>query len=79
MDDPTNIDAALAELQPPKPLSIIKLSDAFYPETPQSAQKRNSGVSDVSASALDNATPASLEADLTHYKVIFAATTPTCI
>ncbi|KAJ9641422.1 hypothetical protein H2199_005392 [Coniosporium tulheliwenetii] len=72
MDNSTNIDAALAELQQSKPLSIIKLSDAFYPESPQNAQKRNSGVSDVSASALENATPASLEADLTHYKELFS-------
>lgn len=70
MDAPTNIDDALAELQQSNPLSIIKLSEAFYPETRDNAQKRNSGISDVSASALENATPASLEADLTHYKVL---------
>ena len=69
MADPTNIDAVLAELRQSESLSIIRLREAIYPEDPQNAQKRNSGVSDVSASAFENTTPASLEADLTHYKV----------
>lgn len=70
MDNPTEVDAALAKLQQSAPLSIIKLRAAFTPSNPENGQKRTSGASDVSASsAIENATPASLEADLTHYKV----------
>ena len=53
---------ALAELQE-RPLSIIRLSEPF------SASLPSTRTSDVSTSALDNPTPASLEADLSHYKV----------
>ena len=61
--------AALLELQQSQQLKLIELSDSIRPKDAQSAQKRSSGVSDVSADAFENATPASLEADLIHYKV----------
>lgn len=60
--DPSSTLQALAELQE-QPLSIIRLSE------PLSATQSSIRTSDVSTSALDNPTPASLEADLTHYKV----------
>lgn len=46
-----------------EPLSIIKLSE------PISASTTSHRTSDVSTSALENPSPASLEADLSHYKV----------
>ena len=61
--------AALLELQQSQQLKLIELSDSIRPKDAQIAQKRSSGVSDVSADAFENATPASLEADLIHYKV----------
>lgn len=60
-NDPSSTLQALAELQE-QPLSIIRLSEPF------SATQPSSRTSDVSISAIDNPTPASLEADLTHYK-----------
>ena len=54
--------ASLAALQE-EPLSIIRLSE------PISAPQSSTRTSDASNSALDNPTPASLEADLSHYKV----------
>ena len=54
--------ASLASLQE-QPLSIIRLSE------PVAAPQTSTRTSDASNSALDNPTPASLEADLTHYKV----------
>lgn len=47
-------------------LSIIKLSEPVSRHNKQSGNER---ISDVSADGFDNPTPASLEADLTHYKV----------
>ena len=65
---PHNYDetlAALAELQQSHELSIIKLSEPIAPEPgAQDDANRNSDVSD----ALGNPSPASLEADLSHYK-----------
>lgn len=61
-NDPSGTLKALAELQE-QPLSIIRLSE------PLSATQPSTRTSDVSTSALENPTPASLEADLTHYKV----------
>ena len=63
--------AKLESLQE-QPLSIIRLSEPIF--TPQSSTR----TSDASNSTLDNPTPASLEADLSHYKVrivIFVGTT----
>ncbi|KAL8796779.1 MAG: hypothetical protein Q9195_000862 [Heterodermia aff. obscurata] len=58
--------ASLAALQE-QPLSIIRLSEPI--SAPQSSTTRTS---DASNSALDNPTPASLEADLSHYKELFS-------
>lgn len=54
--------ANLASLQE-QPLSIIRLSE------PVGAPQTLNRTSDASNSALDNPTPSSLEADLSHYKV----------
>ena len=60
--DASEILASLAALQE-QPLSIIRLSEPI--SKPQSSTR----TSDASNSELDNPTPASLEADLSHYKV----------
>lgn len=57
-----NVIQGLRALQT-EPLSIIKLSE------PISATATSHRTSDVSTSAFDNPSPASLEADLSHYKV----------
>jgi hypothetical protein len=57
-----NVIQGLRALQA-EPLSIIKLSE------PISATATSHRTSDVSTSAFDNPSPASLEADLSHYKV----------
>ena len=59
----------LSELDAQKPLSIISLGSTISPEAVQDGEKRASGVSDSSANAMENATPASLVAELAHYKV----------
>ena len=64
-DDVSNTLQALAELQK-RPLSIIRLSEPLTSVTQSSTRS-----SDVSTSAIDNPTPASIEADLSHYKVVF--------
>ncbi|KAK2629625.1 hypothetical protein QTJ16_000445 [Diplocarpon rosae] len=50
-------------------LSIIKLSE---PISGQLMQKAGDRTSDVSADVFDNPTPASLQADLAHYKELFS-------
>jgi hypothetical protein len=66
-DDYMDIIAQLRELDNSKTrLSILKISEPISASTSQSPSKRNS---DVSTDAFDNPTPASLEADLNHYKV----------
>ncbi|PBP28419.1 hypothetical protein BUE80_DR000561 [Diplocarpon rosae] len=50
-------------------LSIIKLSE---PVSGQLKQKAGERTSDVSADVFDNPTPASLQADLAHYKELFS-------
>ena len=57
-----NIIQGLRALQE-EPLSIIRLSE------PISASATSHRTSDASEAAFDNPSPASLEADLTHYKV----------
>lgn len=54
-------------LQRSHELSIVKLSEPI-----SGALKQNSGerTSDVSADVFENPSPASLEADLAHYKVL---------
>ncbi|KAL4997680.1 hypothetical protein BDV10DRAFT_169342 [Aspergillus recurvatus] len=49
-------------------LSIVRISEPiFFPDTDKSPSKRNSDVS-----AVDSPSPASLEADLSHYKELFS-------
>lgn len=60
--DYSEVCVALEQLQN-QPLSIIRLSE------PISATDSTQRTSDVSASTLQNPSPASLEADLSHYKV----------
>ena len=57
-----NIIQGLRALQE-EPLSIIRLSE------PISTSATSHRTSDASEAAFDNPSPASLEADLTHYKV----------
>lgn len=62
----------LEDLQSNHEISIIKLSEPISSALPQAGQEANSArTSDVSSSSVD-ATPASLEADLAHYKELFA-------
>ncbi|KAL9636567.1 MAG: hypothetical protein Q9164_002740 [Protoblastenia rupestris] len=60
-----NVTQGLRALQEPS-LSIIRLSE------PISAAPTSQRSSDVSSSAFDNPSPASLEADLSHYKELFS-------
>lgn len=62
----------LEDLQSKHEISIIKLSEPISSALPQPGQDANvTRTSDVSNSSVD-ATPASLEADLAHYKELFA-------
>ena len=56
----------LLDAQKSHELSIIKLSEPISGSLQQSAGERSS---DVSAEGFESPTPASLEADLSHYKV----------
>jgi hypothetical protein len=61
--------AALEQLQQPQYLKLLAIAETLSPkDLPQSAQKRNSAVSDDSEQNGDTH-PAALEADLLHYKV----------
>ncbi|KAJ4263807.1 hypothetical protein NW762_005840 [Fusarium torreyae] len=64
-----NVLETLAKLQSTQEISIIKLSEPISSSTPQDARQRTS---DASNSAFDAPTPASLTADLAHYKELFA-------
>jgi hypothetical protein len=57
---------ALLDAQKSHELSIIKLSEPISSVLKQHGAERTS---DVSAEVFENPTPASLEADLAHYKV----------
>jgi hypothetical protein len=57
---------SLTEIQKSYELSIIKISEPISGAINQSSTTRTS---DVSADAFDSPSPASLEADLSHYKV----------
>ncbi|KAF4339416.1 hypothetical protein FBEOM_6701 [Fusarium beomiforme] len=59
----------LNKLQSSQEISIIKLSEPISSSKPQDARQRTS---DASNSAFDAPTPASLTADLAHYKELFA-------
>lgn len=62
----------LEDLQAKHEISIIKISEPISSALPQSAQDTNNvRTSDVSNSSVDP-TPASLEADLAHYKELFS-------
>lgn len=62
----------LEDLQASHEISIIKLSEPISSALHQAGQDANSArTSDVSSSSVD-ATPASLEADLAHYRELFA-------
>lgn len=61
-NDLSELLASLNSLQN-QSLSIIRLSE------PISAPQPSNRNSDISASTVENPTPESLEADLTHYKV----------
>ncbi|KAF4310206.1 hypothetical protein GTA08_BOTSDO02074 [Botryosphaeria dothidea] len=59
----------LKELQKHQEIKIIELSNEIRPNPAQNGDKRNSAASEMSA---DDATPASLQADLIHYKELFS-------
>lgn len=61
-----DILATLLEVQESHEFSIIKLSEPLSTPLNQNPGERTS---DVSADVFDNPTPASLEEDLSHYKV----------
>ncbi|MCJ1230483.1 hypothetical protein MMC12_007157 [Toensbergia leucococca] len=67
-----NLEATIATLSAlqNQDLSIIRLSEPISASNPASTPAKRS--SDVSTSAFDNPTPASLEADLSHYKELFS-------
>ncbi|KAL7621230.1 hypothetical protein AAE478_008547 [Parahypoxylon ruwenzoriense] len=52
-------------------ISILKLSEPIYAAVTQ-LQDTHQRTSDISTSSLDATTPSSLEADLTHYRELFA-------
>lgn len=60
-----NVLQGLRALQEPS-LSIIRLSE---PISATAAPTESNRISEASSSAFENASPASLEADLSHYKV----------
>lgn len=61
--------AALEKLKESRALKLLDIAETLSPkDLPQSAQKRNSAVSDDSEQNGDTH-PAALEADLVHYKV----------
>jgi len=62
---PEEILESIFEIQNANELSIIKLSEPVA----GSLKQRGERTSDVSADVFENPTPASLEADLAHYKV----------
>ncbi|KAG3176539.1 hypothetical protein PC129_g25549, partial [Phytophthora cactorum] len=70
--DNKNTDVVLAtleQLQSTNDISIIKLSEPILSSTLQDVRQRTS---DASNASLDAPTPAGLEADLAHYKELFA-------
>ncbi|KAM0322683.1 hypothetical protein ACHAQA_009274 [Verticillium albo-atrum] len=67
--DPDQILQKLEELERNSEISIIKLSEPISSAYSQEARQRTS---DASNASLDATTPASLAADLQHYKELFA-------
>ncbi|KAI0189464.1 hypothetical protein F4808DRAFT_34143 [Astrocystis sublimbata] len=68
---PEQILAELQALVAKQEITILKLSEPISTEIAQ-LQAQPQRTSDVSNSSLDATTPASLEADLTHYRELFA-------
>ncbi|KAI0521644.1 hypothetical protein F5B22DRAFT_545701 [Xylaria bambusicola] len=68
---PEQILAELKALVANQEITILKLSEPISAEIAQ-LQEQTQRTSDVSNSSLDATTPASLEADLTHYRELFA-------
>ncbi|KAI0401592.1 hypothetical protein F4802DRAFT_579708 [Xylaria palmicola] len=68
---PEEILAELQALVANQEITILKLSEPISAEVAQ-LQKQPQRTSDISNSSLDATTPASLEADLTHYRELFA-------
>ncbi|KAH6605600.1 hypothetical protein Trco_004753 [Trichoderma cornu-damae] len=67
---PAQVLETLRRLQSSNELSIIKLSEPISNSTPHDARQR---ISDASSTSLDGGpSPASLDADLIHYKELFA-------
>jgi hypothetical protein len=69
MGETQDVLDAVLELQKNHSLSILKLSEPISRTHKASSSERTS---DVSLDAFDSPTPASLEADLTHYKELFS-------
>ena len=65
--NPENVLKTLKDLNDSYEVSILKLSEPFAVKN--ASNNDNKRDSDVSTSGLEGATPASLEADLAHYKV----------
>jgi hypothetical protein len=70
--DYTGFLLELQSQQANHPLSILKLAEPIISST-QNAASPSKRASDISNSDIENPTPASLEADLLHYKVILPA------
>ncbi|TGJ85657.1 hypothetical protein E0Z10_g3120 [Xylaria hypoxylon] len=68
---PEQILAELQALVANQEITILKLSEPISTEIAQ-LQEQSQRTSDISNSSLDATTPASLEADLTHYRELFA-------
>jgi DNA repair exonuclease SbcCD ATPase subunit len=68
---PEQILAELQALVANQEITILKLSEPISAEIAQ-LQEQSQRTSDISNSSLDATTPASLDADLTHYRELFA-------
>ncbi|KAI1433271.1 hypothetical protein GGR50DRAFT_515297 [Xylaria sp. CBS 124048] len=68
---PEQILAELQALVANQEITILKLSESISAEGPQRLDQIPR-TSDISSTSLDATTPASLEADLTHYRELFA-------
>ncbi|KAL5083377.1 hypothetical protein Trisim1_001529 [Trichoderma cf. simile WF8] len=66
---PAQVLETLRRLQSNNELSIIKLSESISNSTPNNTLNR---ISDASNTSLDGPSPTSLDADLIHYKELFA-------
>lgn len=69
---PEDVLATLQLLETSQELSILKLSEPISTTIPTNANGTQQRTSDVSNASLEAPTPASLEADLTHYRELFA-------